>query len=100
MAKRDLSHAFSGMGTALGSALGRIVNWGECNTAVLRKADHIKTFMGADKVDGLALDVRFDFSPDDYAFINDNFTAFAKYIKEVMADGSPFNYDKQRNFRN
>ena len=71
MAKYDLSNAFGRMNTALGSALHRIVNWGECNTAVLRKADNIKSFMGADKVDGLALGVRFDYSPDDYIFIND-----------------------------
>lgn len=100
MAKYDLSRAFSNMNTALGSALGRIVNWGECQTATLRRADHIESFMGADKVDGLALGVRLDYSPEDYAFINKNFTAFVKYIKEVTADGSPFNYEKQRNFRN
>ena len=100
MAKYDLSHAFSNMGTALGSALCRVINWGECSTAVLRREDHIKSFMGADKVDGLALGVRLDYSPDDYIFINDNFTTFVKYVKEVTEDGSPFNYDKQRNFRN
>lgn len=99
MAKYDLSNAFSRMGTALGSALGRIVNWGECQTATLRRADHIESLMGADKVDGLALGVRLDYSPEDYAYINKNFTAFVKYIKEVTADGTPFNYDKQRNFR-
>ena len=81
MAKYDLSHAFNSMGTALGSAVGHIVNWGESSTAVLRKADNIKSFMGADKVDGLALGVRLNYSPDDYRFINDNFTAFIKYIK-------------------
>ena len=100
MAKYDLSRAFSGMGTALGFVLGRIVNWEECNTATLRRADRIESFMGADKVDGLALGVRLDYSPDDYAFINKNFTTFVKYVKEVTADGTPFNYDKQRNFRN
>ena len=100
MAKYDLSHAFCQMGTALGSAFNRIINRGEWSTATLRKADHIKSFMGADKVDGLALGVRFDYSPSDYAFINDNFTTFVKYVKEVTADGSPFNYEKQRNFQN
>lgn len=100
MAKHDLSRAFSNMNTALGSALGCIVNWGECQTATLRRADRIESFMGADKVDGLALGVRLDYSPDEYVFINKNFTAFAKYVKEATADGTPFNYEKQRNFRN
>lgn len=100
MTKYDLSHAFRNMNTALGSALGYIVNWGECQTATLRRADRIESFMGADKVDGLALGVRFDYSPDDYAFINKNFTAFVKYVKETTADGTPFDYEKQRNFRN
>jgi hypothetical protein len=100
MSKYDLSRAFSNMNTALGSAIGRIVNWGECQTAALRRADRLEIFMGADKVDGLALGVRFDYSPDEYAFINENFTAFAKYVKETTADGTPFDYEKQKNFRN
>lgn len=100
MAKYDLANAFSNMNTALGSALGRIVNWGECQTAILRRADHIESFVGADKVDGLALGVRLNYSPEDYAFINKNFTTFVKYVKEVTANGSPFDYAKQRDFRN
>lgn len=100
MAKYDLSRAFHNMNTALGSVVGQVINYGECQTSVLRRADRLESFIGADKVDALALGVRFDYSPDDYAFINKNFTAFAKYIREVTADGSPFNYDKQRNFRN
>lgn len=100
MAKYELSRAFSNMNTALGSALGRIVNCGECQTATLRRADRLESLLGADKVDGLALGVRLDYSLEDYALINKNFSAFVKYVKEATADGSPFNYNKQRNFCN
>lgn len=100
MTKYDLARAFGNMNTALGLTLCRIVNNGECQTATLRGADHIASFMGADKVDGLALGVKLNYSPKEYAFINKNFTAFVKYVKEATTDGSPFNYNKQRNFRN
>ena len=100
MAKYDLSHAFDKMETALGSVIRCVMNRGECSTAVLRRANYIKSFMGADKVDSLALGVKFNYSPEEYIFINDNFTAFVKYVKEVTADGTPFNYGKQNNFRN
>lgn len=97
-AHHEISRAFSSTNTQLGLTIARVMNWNGAEARRLTRNDYIKAYIGADKVDGLALGVKLDYSPDDYEYINDNFTAFVKYARECLANGD-FDYRKQRRFR-
>lgn len=97
-AHHDISRAFSSTNTQLGLTIARVINWNGAEARRLTRDDYVKAYIGADKVDGLALGVRLGYSPQDYEYINDNFTAFAKYARECLANGE-FDYQKQKLFR-
>ena len=97
-AHHDISRAFSSTKTQLGLTIARVINWNGAEARRLTRDDYVKAYIGADKVDGLALGVKLDYSPEDYGYINDNFTTFVKYARECLANGD-FDYRKQRQFR-
>ena len=97
-AHHDISRAFSSTKTQLGLTIARVINRNGAEARRLTRNDYVKAYIGADKVDGLALGVKLDYSPEDYEYINDNFTAFVKYARECLANGD-FDYRKQRQFR-
>lgn len=99
MAKYDLSRAFRNTETTVGSVIGYIIGNGNSYTSTLRGAENVKAILGADKIDSLALGVVFDYSPTDCRFINDNFTAFVKYVKSIVDNNEEFTRVKQHRFR-
>lgn len=99
VSKHSLLIALRTMKNELGYVLNQVINKDGNKTAILQIKEHIKAFMGADKIDSLNLNITFHYSLQEYAFINNNFTAFIKYINKIKADGAQLDFTAQRNFR-